>query len=208
MNLPSPDLQTIYASLAWATVLAAFGLHVVALNRRLPVKIGIAWMVLIFLVTAVPDGASPAYWLRLAFQSPSGLLVGSCAIAIRNFFRHQVGCHSLPTGLAVGLVVLGGFLYLDSGGWLSLGLYESGFGPVAAVVGLLIGFCAAVGAMFTPHRAALGPVLFASTLFALWRLPTGNVWDAMLDPLLWLWALFTLLFRATRLRAWSTFTPF
>jgi hypothetical protein len=26
-------------------------------------------------------------------------------------------------------------------------------------------------------------------LFSLARLPTGNLWDALLDPLLWLWAM-------------------
>ncbi len=32
-------------------------------------------------------------------------------------------------------------------------------------------------------------------LFAICRLPTGNVWDAMFDPLLWLWSLFSLIAR-------------
>jgi hypothetical protein len=44
------------------------------------------------------------------------------------------------------------------------------------------------------YFAALG----ALTLFTLLRLPTGNLWDALLDPLLWIWSLASLAARGWR----------
>ena len=42
-------------------------------------------------------------------------------------------------------------------------------------------------------------------LFALTRLPSGNLWDALLDPLLWLTLQFGWLFSALR-RRWPAAT--
>jgi hypothetical protein len=39
-----------------------------------------------------------------------------------------------------------------------------------------------------PGRAVLGALL----LFSIARLPSGNLWDALLDPLLWGWSLVSL----------------
>lgn len=51
------------------------------------------------------------------------------------------------------------------------------------------------------NRAQAGAALAAVLLFSLARLPTGNLWDALLDPLLWGWALATLGAAALRMRA-------
>jgi len=48
------------------------------------------------------------------------------------------------------------------------------------------------------RREQAAAVLGAVTLFSLARLPSGNLWDAMLDPLLWAWALVAVLLAAVR----------
>jgi hypothetical protein len=70
-----------------------------------------------------------------------------------------------------------------------------GFGPEAARAGLLIGLAAVVAVVGgLPRRASLA-AMASLVLFAVWRLPTGNIWDALLDPLLWGWAIFSLVAR-------------
>lgn len=191
MNLPGLTLQILYTHLAWGVVLAACGVGL--LRGRRPLAIG--WAVLAFAACAWPGTASPAYWLGLAFHYPSGLLVALCALTMwLNLVRGQAG-RVLPAGLAAGLFGAGLLLYLDSSGWLSLGLYARGFGHGAALAGLLIGAVAVLCVARGRHPGAAWAVLLALLLFAVCRLPSGNLWDALLDPLLWLWALFSLLAR-------------
>lgn len=112
----------------------------------------------------------------------------------------------LTTGLIAAGVVLGWVLLLDSFAWLPWQVYAAGFGtPALAVV--LAGLAVPLGAVWLlvlvqmlrkdrarVHRSSLvlaslrvlaGP-LAALALFVTLRLPTGNLWDALLDPLLWL----------------------
>lgn len=200
MSLPALYFQMLYAQVAWSTVLAAFGIGALAWRRPLPAKLAWAWVALAFVACALPGPGSPVYWLSLAFQFPSGLLVAFCAMTISANVNKQIGYRALPTSLATALVAGGLVLYLDGAGSLSLGLYARGFGPSAALAGLLIGLAATVAIGLDRQRSAGFAVLLAVMLFALCRLPTGNVWDAMLDPLLWLWAMFSLLARAATRR--------
>jgi hypothetical protein len=49
---------------------------------------------------------------------------------------------------------------------------------------------AGAAAVLTRRAVSGGTALLAAVLlFSLLRLPTGNLWDALLDPLLWAWAL-------------------
>jgi len=102
----------------------------------------------------------------------------------------------LPAGAAALWVAAGSVLYLDSSGLLTLGLYPQGFGLGAAMAAFLLSLAAVWFIVRGPHRQAGWAVLLSLTLYALLRLPSGNVWDALLDPLLWLWAIFSLLARA------------
>ena len=66
--LPSPTATKIALYGAWAMVL---GCGTLLLAKRLPrtYQLGLAWGVMAW--TIVPGVTSPAYWLGLAFQTPS-----------------------------------------------------------------------------------------------------------------------------------------
>jgi len=196
VNLPALGLQALYIHFAWGMVLAACGVGLLSWRRPFPTALAAAWVVLAFAACALPGAASPSYWLGLAFSFPSGLLVACCAIGVWTRAQAATAPRVLPAGLAVSLLALGLVLYVDSSGWLTLGLYPRGFGPEAAIIGLLIGLVALGAVAIGRHRGAGFAVILSLMLFALCRLPTGNLWDALLDPLLWLWALFSLLSRA------------
>jgi hypothetical protein len=198
VNLPLLGLQAVWAHVAWGMVLAACGVGVLARTKPpspRATKLAVAWVVLAFVACALPGAASPAYWLGLALHLPSGLLVMCCAITVWTTGKAAGTNRVLPAWLAGLLVAAGLLLYLDSAGWFSLGLYTRGFGHEAALGGLLAGLLAALSLVFGAQRGAAFAVILSVMLFALLRLPTGNVWDALLDPLLWLWALFSLLAR-------------
>jgi hypothetical protein len=97
-------------------------------------------------------------------------------------------------------LVLGGVLLLDTFVVWPIAVYAWGFGP-ALLLGLLalsllpwVLGCTKAGA--AGPQAWIAPV--ALLLFAATRLPTGNVWDALLDPWLWLVLLLVLIRRLVR----------
>lgn len=196
MNLPDLALQIVYGRLAWGVVVAALALAwVPGVTRRMLIAVPLASIVMM----ALPGEASPAYWLTLAFQYPSGLLAG-CALATlcARWQGDTVGV-LLPPALALPLAVAGLLLYLDTFGVLALGLYHGGFGahaaPLLGCAGVVL--CAAA----IVRGQAAGPALASMTgllLYALLRLPTGNLWDALLDPLVWGWAAVSLFAGAVR----------
>lgn len=211
MNLPDLTLQLIYGRLAWGIVLATL---LVALWPR---RLGLSNF-MVAIITAgmialqvLPGPASPAYWLGLAFQLPSCLLVGMCCAKL---YLAAPGMALRETVMAPALALLiagaGTVLYLDAMGLISLGLYYWGFGPNAAP--LMAVLLAAVGAAAIA-RGKARPQAYALLIgmlgFSILRLPTGNIWDALLDPLLWGWALVALVrsrWRRTR-RAASASAP-
>ena len=121
--------------------------------------------------------------------------VACCAMTIWVNAQGATGYRVLPTGLAAALVVVGAVLYADSVGWLHLGLYAQGYGREAAIAGLLLGAVAVLAVALGRHRGVALAVLLSLMLFAVFRLPSGNLWDALLDPWLWLWALCSLVAR-------------
>jgi len=193
MTLPDLALQAVYGKLAWAAVLAAlvFSLLPAALQRSWRVAgslLGAAAALML-----LPQQLSPAYWLALAFQWPSALLFAVCLLKLARPWRRHAAGESMPAAFAAAIVALGAVLYLDALGLVSLGLYYRGFGPQGAPLLALAAaaFCVASivrGNAVAQHTA----VLAAIALFSLLRLPTGNLWDALLDPLLWGWAVLAL----------------
>ncbi|MEQ1807428.1 MAG: hypothetical protein ABL900_18765, partial [Burkholderiaceae bacterium] len=68
-----------------------------------------------------------------------------------------------------------------------LGLYFRGADPLwAPLAALLAGAWAVWAVRFEATRSAALATLSAAAVFSLTRLPSGNVFDAFLDPLLWL----------------------
>jgi hypothetical protein len=207
MTLPDLAWQIAYGRLAWAFVAAALLLAVLpalpqAILARLTRRaqaLGVAALVLLMLL---PGAASPAYWLILVFQYPSGLLLGFSLVSLQARWQGRPAGYLLPAGLALTLVVAGLILYLDAFGVLALGWYYGGFSAVAAPV-LACAAVVACAVAIVRQRAtgAAAAMLIGLLVFTLLRLPTGNLWDAMLDPLLWAWALGSVTVAVARARA-------
>jgi hypothetical protein len=195
MSLPDLALQIIYGRLAWALVAAAvlLALLPIVLPKRFPVlrrrtiALTVAAMAALM---ALPGAASPAYSLILVFQYPSGLMLGCCMVSLWTRWQGKPVRFALRPGLALVLAVAGLVLYLDAFGVLALGWYYVGFSAVAApLLACAVAVACAVAIVRGNAAGSAASVLIAVMLFSLLRLPTGNLWDALLDPLLWAWAL-------------------
>ncbi|MYM35815.1 hypothetical protein GTP44_03435 [Duganella sp. FT50W] len=203
MSLPELSLQIIYARLAWTLIAASMLLSVLpsllpklfpALAQR--TKLIVAGTVA--LVMVLPGAASPAHWLTLVFQYPSGLLAGYSLVALCARWTAKPVDFLLHPAFALLLSLLGVVLYLDAFGVLALGLYYRGFDADAAAVLAIAAALAGVAAIWLRFGAGGAALLTAVLLFSLLRLPTGNLWDALLDPLLWAWALGSVVVAARR----------
>ena len=199
-TLPPLPLMQFWLRLGWGLVLAALLLAVVArvvsLRTQSP-RLGVLRLLAVFVVAwcALPGATSPAYWLGLAFQAPS-LSAGALAVLVllRHGLAGPVGAFA-TTGLlqqarcwAPAAVVLGWALLLDTFACWPLALYPMGFGVLGWVVLLAVALAPwAWGG--GPLRGHAGGLLWVAVLlvFAALHLPSGNVWDAVLDP--WLWGL-------------------
>ncbi|HET7795072.1 MAG TPA: hypothetical protein VFL64_16940, partial [Rhizobacter sp.] len=123
MNLPWLALQTAYAHFAWAMVLAACGVGVIAWKKPLRMRWAAAWVVVVLVLCSLPGAASPSFWLSLAFHLPSPMLLICCTLAVRAHAQGRVGYRVMPLGLALAMALAGAALYADTTGWLYLGLY-------------------------------------------------------------------------------------
>ena len=193
MSLPELEWQIIYGRFAWAVVLAASATALWPRAWRLSRTGVFLLLACALLLQVLPNAISLTYWLGLVFQWPSGVLVGLCLVRLHSAWHGKPDNPAMTPGLAAIIALAGGALYLDAIGWISQGFYYWGFGPKDAPLLVLILAVAcsvtAVGGHARPQALAL---LAAVSIFAVLRLPTGNVWDALLDPLLWGWALVSL----------------
>lgn len=206
MTLPELGQQFVWARLAWGVVVAAVLLSTLPLQGTKPRA---AAALLALAAMWLPGPASPAWWLGLAFQQPSGLFMALCGVSVWKRFVDRTDQRTMPVALAAALAVAGLVLYADAAGVLSLGLYPWGFGAVQApVAGVALSVPALVVIMRGRQVAAAWAVLLALTFHAVTRLPSGNLFDALLDPLLWLWALARCVaFVIVRLRGRAAATP-
>jgi len=189
--LPAPWLMQLWLSLGWGVVLAA---AVAVVGKAWPVRGRMAAAAFVALACWVGGPYAPTHWLGMAFQSPSITSVLLCAVFLYGAFSrstqrgHPLGAAGSCWQLALALlgVVLGWVLLLDTLAVLPIVVYAWGFSPVATA--------AAFAVLMVPwlcHRGerAMDATLWVAPLavlsFAALRLPTGNLWDALLDP--WLW---------------------
>ena len=189
MILPELAFQIVYGKVAWSVVLAALASALWPAAWRLTRPMVALMLAVPAAAMLLPGAASPAYWLVLAFQWPSGLLVGLCLVSLMHGWQGRRAQLWMPPAMGAAMALGGAALYLDAIGLLSRGLYFWGFTEVQApLAGLvLLGGCAwaALMNLARPHALAL---LGAVVAYAMLRLPTGNVWDAVLDPFVWAWA--------------------
>ena len=221
MSLPDLMWQMAYGRLAWAIVIAALLCSWWPAAWRLARPKAVALLLAGAALQALPGAASPAYWLGLAFQWPSAAMTGFCVLRLVQAWRgardavpaslqrarqgswqHDAQQRTtLTPAIAAAIALAGAVLYLDGMGVLAIGLYYWGFGPTAApALALLLALACAAAAIAGRARAQALALLFALTLFSVLRLPTGNLWDALLDPVLWGWAMVSLGLHAWRRR--------
>ena len=193
--VPGLHTQDLARPLLWALTLGG-AVHWLARGRSPGVRQ--AALVLVLLWVALPGSASLAYWLAQAFQMPS---LSSAALGLGYLWRVWRGppmagarageraatACQLMHSLRWLAVLLGWLLLLDLLALLPVALYGWGFGTpaLAAVCVLLLAGWLRWGAepAARPWLALAAVVLL---LFVLTRWPSGNLWDALLDPLLWL----------------------
>lgn len=188
--LPLAWLSALWLRLGWSLVLICLGYWIL---RTVPVRRVLRYSAILTLAVwaLAPGSGSISHWLGLAFQAPSIATALCCCAVLRT--RPQQDAAALSTlsitawmGLALGWALL-----LDTFALLPLlpfslyALYAWGFSPVAIplLVLLLLSPWVLTG---KPHGIDIGIAGGALVLFVLLRLPSGNVWDALLDPLLWL----------------------
>ena len=207
-SLPALDSLPWLRHAAWSLVLAAVVVLLGATRRGAGADGRTALLAGLVAVWAwVPGEWGLAYWLGLAFQIPSvlscvlalGVLARAYALRARPVpeARGAMG-HGVADGRQDGLrawaavyvgagVLLGWILLLDTFALLPVPVYAWGFESAAflLVCGLVLlpWVVAGAGAW---RASGVWQVGVAVALFGLWRWPSGNVWDALLDPWLWL----------------------
>lgn len=190
--MPGPAPLRIALHLTWAVVLAWLGMRVGGRLPR-PYRLGLAVSLLVW--TLLPGPLSPAFWLGLAFQTPSLMTLVICLGWLYALARPVtdrgplLGPSHLRALKAAGLagVLLGWLLLLDTFALFPFSLYAAGFsagGPGAAA--LLVGLPWMVAGARPGWGAVCAAGWLVLALFVLTRLPTGNLWDALIDPWLWL----------------------
>jgi hypothetical protein len=212
--LPAPWVMRLGLSVGWALVLAllgaGLGYRLAPGKRRLLAATLALWALL-------PGPVTPDYWLGLAFHAPSLTAMLLCGWALQHLLfpsgssvaapsltsRTDLTVSALLTGgLLWSLLALGYLLLLDTFAVLPLQLYAWGFSPA-----LLLGLLALSLLPWLLRGTALAGqgsqrwlLPAALLLFAATRLPTGNLWDALLDP--WLWLVFNGLLVRRLYRRW------
>jgi hypothetical protein len=190
--LPSAVLLPYWVKLSWALVMSAVVLRApLGQTLRVVVAVGVALL-----------GGALSGYLALAFQTPSLVLVAWAVWCWVDALQEQTPRCMTPTPMAVAGVALGWMLVVDTlNGWpavFNVQLYALGFESVG-LWAVLILLAAALWRSQVSARWLFTRVSVLA-LYVVLRLPTGNVWDAVLDPFVWL-ALHVQLWRTWRARA-------
>jgi hypothetical protein len=191
--LPSTLMSWLGMRASWAIVLANIALQF-SHSRTIGVR---RWIVLLAVIYAiVPGPVSITYWLGLAFQSPSiASVLLSLVFLSKDLLLTKDGGRDEGSKLKVWiniqaaiLIVIGYLLLLDTFAILPFQMYRFGFGQVPLLAIALISYfnLFICRKKYSSSKANGVLIVVGVFIFAGTRLPTGNVWDAILDPWLWL----------------------
>ena len=202
---PSLSALSFGMHLGWALALGA-GSAFLLRNFNITTRRTLA--LIIVLLCLLPSEWSPSWWLGLAFQTPSLTLQGLCGLYLYQQLFLQAGAEvplpdsstptartTWPLGLLLVVIITGWVFALDTFAFFDISLYAIGFTPYAVLAALffacllqLISARSGHGQPTRHYRELAAIVLIAIVVHLLLRLPTGNMWDALLDPWLWLMA--------------------
>ena len=196
--LPQPFFLPLLRQAGWALVLAAlvsaalqgFAAHWMR-DKAGPLALVCA------LWAGIPGPWGLSYWLGLAFQTPSLMaMVLSLQYLWQRHTQRKWPQNMQAPGLAATQqpgpcwpcryavlgMVLGWLLLLDTFSYLALALYAWGFSPLAYALLFVLAIGPWVMAPGYLQTAPAPALLVVLAVFGLTRWPTGNVWDALLDP--------------------------
>jgi hypothetical protein len=192
--LPQAVWLPVWVKLSWALVMSALVLRLTYAFKPTVWPAAVVAVLMLLPRTDVLSG-----YLALAFQTPSLVLVAWGMWCWADVLQQREPVATTPTPVAWLGVLLGWALVLDTlNDWPAFfnpQLYALGF--ESAGLWLVLAITAAVLLLTqVPTRWVLSAVAVLAA-YVLLRLPTGNVWDAVLDPFVWL-ALHVQLWRTWR----------
>ena len=192
--LPQAALLPLWVKLSWALVLSA-----VVLRRTYRMKLTVWPAAAVALLLLLPPTNVLSGYLALAFQMPSLVLVAWAVWCWTDVMQQREPVATTPTPVAWLGVLLGWALVVDTlnywPAFFNPQLYALGFESAGLWVVLAVLAAVLLWAQ-VPMRWVLSVVAVLAA-YVLLRLPTGNVWDALLDPFVWL-ALHVHVWRAWR----------
>jgi hypothetical protein len=181
------DFTAVYAACVQAVLLGAF--TVVLLPDRFMAtpgrRIALAAMVGAAAMVPFASGASLMYFSRGLLGDPS---VSTVLLLLVALFRTPCESRPVPASIPWWVVILGLPLYLTALGAGGFDLYEWGYGGHQLLPLLLF-----VAAIHWRRYPALAGVLGLGMLAWHFRLlESTNLWDYLLDPMLFVWAFWQL----------------
>lgn len=190
--LPLRPISRLALLLSWSVVLGYLSAWL--LRHRSAALRGM--LVLTVLVWALMPGRyAPAYWLGLAFQTPS---VTTVLLSVAGLIRLAGrGARAefpsrVPQRAGLGLwsaaaIGAGWILLIDTLALWPVSVYAWGF-TAAAVMALALCVWLELLRVWRAHAhwGSAAVLLGVLCVFVVLRLPSGNIWDAVLDPWLWL----------------------
>jgi len=188
--LPALWVMTLARNAGWALVLACLVLRGWLGAGYLPLLWRRALAGVLVVAAVLPGALGLGYWLGLAFQIPSLTTMGLALVVVFTRWSENPQPVLKPRAvllLSAAAVVLGWVMLLDTLALLPWFIYPWGYGTGAVAVLLALALAFLLIALPASRSAGFAAVLLAA-VFALTRLPSGNLWDALSDPLLWLFA--------------------
>ena len=198
-QLPPLLWQQWWLPTAWGVVAAWMGVCLAGRwSLQLRAKIALGGILAIWV--GLPGVWGGSYWLGLAFQSPSVSTVLVCGLGFSRALHRTVfsGYSRSPWNrsqvfISMCGIALGWALLLDTLGVWPGFIYDWGFGSIAPAIAVLIAALPWIAArkLVPSQSVVLGGTAIGFFLFL--RLPTGNLFDALIDPWLWCYLQFALI---------------
>ena len=195
--LPHAMFLPLWVKFSWAVVVSA-----VVLRLTYGIKPTVWPAAVVAVLMLLPRTDVLSGYLALAFQTPSLVLVAWGLWCWVDVVQQREPVVTTPAAVAFVGVLLGWALVVDTlNYWPAFSafrnpqLYALGFTSAGLWCVLAVTVLAVLLAQ-TPTRWVLS-VVGVLAAYVLLRLPTGNVWDALLDPFVWL-ALHVQLWRSCR----------